>query len=82
VPCVSPAVFAHLAGVPNDPTLSTLVKKGAFYTLGQSYDRVFGAQVTRYDRNRGCTVIPDDMVTLTYKPATMTLSIKGTTQNE
>jgi hypothetical protein len=76
VPGVTAAVFAHLAGIPQDPTLSTLVKKGAFYSIQTFVDDLLQGEVRRMDRG-GVLLRPAETVVLTYKPATMLLSVKG-----
>ncbi len=75
VPGVTAAVFAHLAGIPQDPTLSTLVKKGAFYSVQAFAGDLLRGEVTRMDS--GVLLRPAETVVLTYKPATMLLSVKG-----
>ena len=77
VPGVTPATFALLRGVPSDPTLATMVKRGAFYSEPVSLCVLFGrnANLSRFFARDGVGQALGDDATLKYKPSTMTLTL-------
>lgn len=77
VPGVGAATFAHLCGVPSDPTLATLVKQGAYYSVRIDAGKLFGktADLSRFFAHDGVAQELGASITLKYKPSTMSLTL-------
>ena len=77
VPGITPATFALLRGVPSDPALATMVKRGAFYSEQVSLCDMFGrnANLSRFFARDGVGQKLLDAATLKYKPSTMALTL-------
>ena len=77
VPGVGAATFAHLRGVPSDPTLATLVKQGAYYSVRIDTGKLFGktADLSRFFARAGVGQELGESITLKYKPSTMSLTL-------
>lgn len=80
VPGTSNATFAALMGRPTDVDLDSFVKNGAYYNESYEASKLFGiceAQLTKDFKREGVVQKIESSVTVTYKPSTMELSIKG-----
>ena len=84
IPRVLPEEFAALIGRPTDPTLKTLVKKGAWYSVTVSHETVFGTNDIvmsgkggRYGCNSELALDPSIEMTIKFKPSDRTLSVAG-----
>lgn len=80
VPGTSKATFAALMGRPTDVDLDSFVKNGAYYTGSYEASKLFGtceAQLTKDFKREGVVQKIGSSVTVSYKPSTMGLSIKG-----
>jgi len=80
VPGTTNATFAALMGRPTDVNLDSFVKNGAYYTESYEASKLFGtceAQLTKDFKREGVVQKIGSSVTVSYKPSTMELSIKG-----
>lgn len=87
VPRVQQAEFAALIGRSNDPTLTTLVKRGAWYSIDVAFDVVMDGDQGIYGKggrhscNTELGIDPAANLTVKFKPSDSTLSITGHVQH-
>ena len=78
---VAPSMFAQLAGRPTDATLSTFVKKGAYYSEQVDAKTLFTCNreddLVRFFKREGVGIMICDFVMIKYKPSTSDLILSG-----
>ena len=79
VPAIAPETFAALVGRPQDTTLQTFVKKGAYYSVDAQASNFFpeGAELSRYFSREGVPIAMNERIVVKCKNSTMDLSISG-----